>query len=132
MVVAHVTSLMQQRCPARIGAFIGLSLVGTLAGVIVSHHYAQWIGVNSLLVLAAACSLPLLLDRPLLAGAVAVLVAAVPLESCLETQRENRPTFYQPVSADNATRVFSGWSPHQKVGLYTFRNEILLGCYNGF
>jgi MFS family permease len=132
MVVAHVTRLMQQRCPARIGAFIGLSLVGTLAGVVVSHHYAQWIGVNSLLVLAAGCSLPLLLDRPLLAAAVALLVTAVPPESWLEAQRENRPAFYQPVSADNTTRVFSGWSPHQKVDLYTFRNEVLLGCYNGF
>jgi hypothetical protein len=132
MVIAHVTRLMQQRCPARIGAFIGLSLVGTLAGVVVSHHYAQWIGVNSLLVLAAGCSLPLLLDRPLLAGAVALLLAAAPLESWLEAQRENRPDFYSPVSADNTTRVFSGWSPHQKVDLYTFRGEVLLGCYNGF
>jgi predicted membrane-bound spermidine synthase len=132
MVVTHVTRLIQERCPGRIGAFIGLSLVGTLAGVVISHHYAQWIGVNSLLVLAAGCSLPLLLDRPLLAGAVAVLVTAVPPESWLEAQREGRPSFYLPVSADNTTRVFSGWSPHQKVDLYSFRDEVLLGCYNGF
>ena len=132
MVIAHVTRLIQQRSPGRIGAFIGLSLVGTLAGVVVSHHYAQWIGVNSLLVLAAGCALPLLLDRPLLAGTLALLLAAAPLESWLETQRESRPYFYPPVSADNTTRVFSGWSPHQKVDLYTFRDEVLLGCYNGF
>jgi hypothetical protein len=132
MVITHATSLVQQRSPERIGAFIALSLVGTLAGVIVSHHYAQWIGVNSLLMLAAACALPLFVDRPKIAALVAVLVTVVPLESGLEDQRENRPDFYPPVTAENTTRVFSGWSPHQKVDLYTFRNEILLGCYNGF
>jgi SAM-dependent methyltransferase len=132
MVITHVTSVMQQRSPGRIGAFIALSLVGTLVGVIISHHYAQWIGVNSLLMLAAGCALPLFMDRLGIAALVAVLVTAAPLESGLEDQRENRPGFYRPVTAENTTRVFSGWSPHQKVDLYTYRNEILLGCYNGF
>jgi SAM-dependent methyltransferase len=132
MVTTHVTAAMQQRSPLQIGSFIGLSLVGTLVGVIISHHYAQWIGVNSLMVLAAGCALPLLLDRPIMACAIATLIAAVPLESWLEAKRETRPEFYAPVTTDNTTRVFSGWSPHQKVDLYTFRDEILLGCYNGF
>jgi hypothetical protein len=132
MIVAHVTASVQRQSPGRIGAFIGLSLMGTLVGVVLSHHYAQYVGVNSLLVLAACCALPLLLDRPLVACAVAVVVTALPLESWLESERETRPDFFEPVTPDQTTRVFSGWSPHQKVDLYTFRNEVLLGCYNGF
>jgi MFS family permease len=132
MVTTHVTAVMQHRSPLQIGSFIGLSLMGTLVGVVLSHHYAQWIGVNSLMVLAAGCALPLLLDRPAVACVVAMLIAAVPLESWLEEKRETTPFFYEPVTVDNTTRVYSGWSPHQKVDLYTFRDEILLGCYNGF
>jgi hypothetical protein len=132
MVTTHVTAAMQHRSPHQIGSFIGLSLVGTLIGVVISHHYAQWIGVNSLMILAAGCALPLCLDRPIIACAVAAMITAVPLESWLEARRETRPEFYAPVTTDNTTRVYSGWSPHQKVDLYTFRDEILLGCYNGF
>jgi len=132
MVVTHVTAAVQRSSPGRIGAFIGLSLLGTLVGVVLSHHYAQFVGVNTLLILAACCALPLLLGRSLAACAVAVIVTALPLENWLESERESRPDFYEPVTADNTTRVFSGWSPHQKVDLYTYRNEVLLGCYNGF
>ncbi len=132
MVVAHLATNVQQHSPHRIGAFVGLSLVGTIAGVVLSYHYAQWVGVNSLMVLAAACALPLLLDRPIVACAVAALVTVLPLEGWLENQREARPSFFGPVNVENTQRVFSGWSPHQKVDLYTFKDEILLGCYNGF
>jgi hypothetical protein len=132
MVITHVTAAMQHRSPDQIGSFIGLSLVGTLVGVVLSHHYAQWIGVNSLMVLAAGCTLPMFLDRPKIACVIAVLIAAAPLEDWLEAKRETRPDFYAPVTADNTTREYSGWSPHQKVDLYSFRDEILLGCYNGF
>jgi predicted membrane-bound spermidine synthase len=132
MVVAHLATQLQRQSPDRIGAFVGLSLIGTMAGVILSHHYAQWIGVNSLMLLAALCALPVLLDRPIIATLVAVVVTALPVEGWLESQRETRPDFFRPVSTDNTELVFSGWSPHQKVDLYTFEDEILLGCYNGF
>lgn len=132
MIVTHVTANVQRQSPGRVGAFIGMSLLGTLVGVILSHHYAQYVGVNSLMILAACCAVPLLLDRNLMAVVAAVVVTALPLESWLESERESRPDFYAPVTADNTTRVFSGWSPHQKVDLYTFRDEVLLGCYNGF
>jgi predicted membrane-bound spermidine synthase len=132
MVVAHLATNLQRHSPDRIGAFVGLSLVGTMAGVILSHHYAQWVGINSLMVLAALCALPLLLDRPILAAAAAVIVTALPVEGWLEDQRDARPDFFGPVNIENTELVFSGWSPHQKVDLYTFEDEILLGCYNGF
>lgn len=132
MLVAHVTVVMQRQSPRRLGVFIALSLLGTITGIVVSHHYAQWIGVNTLLVLAAGCALPVFLARPLLACVAAALITALPLESWLEAERETRPDFYAPVTADAVTRVFSGWSPYQKVDLYTFENEVLLGCYNGF
>jgi len=132
MVVAHLVTNLQRHSPDRIGAFVGLSLVGTMAGVILSYHYAQWVGINSLMVLAALCALPLLLDRPILASVVAVIVTALPVEGWLEDQRDSRPDFFGPVTVENTELVFSGWSPHQKVDLYTFEDEILLGCYNGF
>jgi predicted membrane-bound spermidine synthase len=132
MVVAHLVTNLQRHSPDRIGAFVGLSLVGTMAGVILSYHYAQWIGINSLMVLAALCALPVLLDRPILACVVAVIVTALPVEGWLEDQRDARPDFFGPVNIENTELVFSGWSPHQKVDLYTFEDEILLGCYNGF
>jgi predicted membrane-bound spermidine synthase len=132
MVVAHLVTDLQRHAPHRIGAFVGLSLVGTMAGVILSYHYAQWIGINSLMVLAALCALPLLLDRPIIAALVAAIVTALPMEGWLEAQRDSRPDFFGPVSIENTELVFSGWSPHQKVDLYTFEDEILLGCYNGF
>ena len=132
MVVAHLVTNLQRHAPHRIGAFVGLSLVGTMAGVILSYHYAQWIGVNSLMVLAALCALPVLLDRPIIAALVAAIVTALPVEGWLEAQRDSRPDFFGPVSIENTELVFSGWSPHQKVDLYTFEDEILLGCYNGF
>ena len=71
MIVTHVTAAVQRVSPGRIGAFVGLSLVGTLVGVIFSHHYAQFVGVNTLLILAACCALPLLQGRSLIACAVA-------------------------------------------------------------
>ena len=132
MVVAHLVTNLQRHSPHRIGAFVGLSLVGTMAGVILSYHYAQWVGVNSLMVLAALCALPVLMDRLKTAALVAVIVTALPLEGWLEAQRESRPDFFGPVSTETTELVFSGWSPHQKVDLYTFEEEILLGCYNGF
>ncbi len=132
MVVAHLATNLQRHSPDRIGAFVGLSLVGTMAGVILSHHYAQWIGINSLMVLAALCALPVLLDRQIIAASVAAIVTVLPMEGWLEAQRESRPDFFGPVNIENTELVFSGWSPHQKVDLYTFEDEILLGCYNGF
>ena len=132
MVVAHLATNLQRHSPHRIGAFVGLSLVGTMAGVILSYHYAQWIGVNSLMVLAALCALPVFVDRPIIAALVAVIVMALPVEGWLEEQRDSRPDFFGPVSIENTELVFSGWSPHQKVDFYTFEDEILLGCYNGF
>jgi predicted membrane-bound spermidine synthase len=132
MVVAHLATGVQRHSPQRIGAFVGLSLVGTIAGVVLSHHYAQWVGVNSLMVLAATCALPLLMDRAIIACALAAMVTALPLEPWIEDQREARPDFFGPVQLENTERVFSGWSPHQKVDLYTFEDEVLLGCYNGF
>ncbi len=132
MVIAHLATNLQRHSPHRIGAFVGLSLVGTMAGVILSYHYAQWIGVNSLMVLAALCALPVFVDRPIIAALVAVIVMALPVEGWLEEQRDSRPDFFGPVSIENTELVFSGWSPHQKVDFYTFEDEILLGCYNGF
>ena len=132
MVVAHLATNVQRHSPHQIGAFVGLSLLGTMVGVVLSYYYAQWVGVNSLMVLAAACVLPLLMDRPIIACALALLVTLLPLEGWLEGQRESRPNFFDPVNAENTELVFSGWSPHQKVDLYTFEDEVLLGCYNGF
>ncbi len=132
MVVAHLATSVQRDSPQQIGAFVGLSLLGTIAGVAVSHHYAQWVGVNSLMVVAALCALPLLLDRALVACVLAALVTALPLEGWLEDQRDARPGFIGPVHLEDTQRVFSGWSPHQKVDLYTFKDDVLLGCYNGF
>jgi len=132
LVLAHVTAALQSRAPQRLGAFVALSLLGTLLGVLVSHHFAQWLGVSSLLLLAAVLALPVATDRPVLAALLLLACCALPLEPALESLRRSRPAFDAPLTAENTTLVYSGWSPYQKVDLYTFEGEVLLGFYNGF
>ncbi len=131
-VIARLTADVQRDAAERVGAFVAISLAGTIAALVVAHHYAAAIGVNGLLVIAALATPLVLRDRAWIALAVAALVAVSPAEPWLEAQRESRPGWVAPVDPAGVERVFAGWSPFQKIDLYRFEEDVLLGVHNGF
>jgi hypothetical protein len=80
---------------------------------------------------------PLLLDQPLLTAGLALALAAAlasppllslpPLEGWLESQRVARPDFAWPVTLEKTELLYTAWSPLQKVDLYGFEDNVLLG-----
>lgn len=131
-VIARLTAAVQRDAAERVGAFMAVSLAGTIAALVVAHLYAAAVGVNGLLVIAALATPLVLLDRPWLALALAALVAVSPAEPWLEARRESRPGWVAPVDAAAVERVYAGWSPYQKIDLYRFEDDVLLGVHNGF
>ena len=132
LAIAHATSRVQAESPAAVGGVVALSLLGTLLGAIVSHMAVGILGVNSLLLLSSVVAVPLLCGRVFEGIALGLVIALVPLESALEGLRESRPGLYAPLRPDNIERVFTGWSPYQKIDLYVFEEDVLLGFHNGF
>lgn len=132
LIVARLTVDIQAECPQRLGPFLAAALAGTAVGLILSHNITEWVGVNTLLLATALVTLPALLDKYLVAAVLPVLLVVLPTEQRLESLRERRPNWVQPISNNNVTLVYSGWSPLQKIDLYTFQDDILLGCYNGY
>jgi SAM-dependent methyltransferase len=132
LIVAQLAAGVQAERPHRLGVFVAASLAGTALGLMLSHYLAPWAGVNTLLLTAALMTLPVMLDKQIVAAAVALLLIILPTEKGLESLRERRPNWVPPVSSSDVTLVYSGWSPYQKIDLYTFEDQILLGCYNGY
>ncbi len=132
LIVARLAASVQAVQPQRLGPLVAASLAGTAFGLLISYHVAIWVGVNTLLLAAALATLPALLERYVLASALAGLLAILPIEQALESLRVRRPNWVQPVSNSSVALVYTGWSSYQKIDLYTFQKEILLGCYNGF
>jgi SAM-dependent methyltransferase len=131
-VIAALTARLQRDAPQRLGAFVAATLIGTMLALVVAHHWGRLVGVNSLL-LATALATPFVLrDRGSWALAIALVVALTPAEQWLEARRDARPGWVAPVEGARARRVYSGWSPYQKIDLYTFDDDVLLGVHNGF
>lgn len=132
LIVAQLAAGVQAEQPQRLGSFLAVSLAGTALGLMLSHYIAPWVGVNTLLLTAALATMPALFDKLLVAAGAALLLIILPTEQRLETLRDRRPNWVPPVSNNNVDLVYSGWSEYQKIDLYTFEDQILLGCYNGF
>lgn len=131
-VVARLTTEMQRDAAERVGAFVAVTLAGTIVALLIAHRWAAVVGVNSLLAVAALATPFVLADRSLAALALAAVVALSPTERWLEAQRESRPGWVAPVEAAAVQQVFAGWSPYQKIDLYRFGDDVLLGVHNGF
>jgi SAM-dependent methyltransferase len=132
LVTAHLTARVQASTPERVGPLVAIGIGGTALGLVACHHGAGLVGINGLLLLAALAAWPTLTNRPWVALAATAAIALLPVDARLEELRSAEPGFYAPISARNTTQVYSGWSPHQKIDLYTFEDEVLLGFHNGF